>query len=181
MQQIKEELIAIPKNVNIKVSGKHIEVTGEYGQFSRDFSAAPISIELENNLLKVYATWVRKKESALVGTISSHIRNMIIGVTEGFTYKLKIVYSHFPISVKLDRKKIVINNFTGERKSRTAKIVGDVKVEISGDDIIVSGINIENVGQTAANIQQVTRVKGKDPRIFLDGIYVYEKQRGTSN
>ncbi|MEM2793065.1 MAG: 50S ribosomal protein L6, partial [Candidatus Methanomethylicia archaeon] len=41
--------------------------------------------------------------------------------------------------------------------------------------IIITGINIENVGQTAANICQTARIKGLDPRVFQDGIYLYSK------
>ncbi|HIE14358.1 TPA: 50S ribosomal protein L6, partial [Candidatus Bathyarchaeota archaeon] len=134
--------------------------------------------KLEDGKVKVEALWPRKKEAALVGTIASHIKNMIIGVTEGFTYKLKIVYSHFPISVKVSGDKVLIENFIGEKNPRVAKIVGDVKVRIEGEDIIIQGINVEDVGQTAANIELATKVKKKDPRVFLDGIYVYEKKRG---
>jgi large subunit ribosomal protein L6 len=105
---------------------------------------------------------------------------MITGVTKGYTYKLKIVFSHFPISVKLEEKNIVIENFTGERKARYTKILGDVKVKIETDDIILSGINLEEVSQTAANIEQATRVKGKDVRVFLDGLYVYERNEGMA-
>ena len=50
-----------------------------------------------------------------------------------------------------------------------------MKVEVKGKDIIVSGINLEDVSQTAANIEQATRLTGRDRRIFYDGIYVYEK------
>ena len=73
---------------------------------------------------------------------------------------------------------MLIKNFTGERGVRVAKIVGDTKVRVEGDDVIVQGINIEDVGQTAANIEQATRVKEKDPRVFLDGIYIYERKIG---
>lgn len=176
MKLKEEKIIEIPENVELRINGRQVEVVGVGGTISRDFSKAPLSIELEKNLVKVHAAWVRKKEAALVGTISSHIRNMIIGVTKGFTYRLKIVYSHFPISVKVDKRKIIIENFTGERKNRIVKIVGNTQVKVEGEDVVVSGINKEDVAQTAANIQQATRVKGKDPRVFLDGIYVYEKQ-----
>jgi large subunit ribosomal protein L6 len=103
---------------------------------------------------------------------------MITGVRKGFTYKLKIVFSHFPISVKVQGKTVLIENFTGERNPRKAKIVGNANVKVSGDDIIVQGINLEDVSQTAANIEQATKVKRKDPRIFLDGIYLYERGEG---
>ncbi len=105
---------------------------------------------------------------------------MITGVTKGYTYKLKIVFSHFPISVKLQGKSILIENFTGERRARSIDIIGDVKVKIEPDDIIVEGINLEHVSQTAANIEQATRVRNKDPRVFLDGIYVYERNEGIA-
>jgi large subunit ribosomal protein L6 len=42
----------------------------------------------------------------------------------------------------------------------------------------VQGTNIEDVSQTAANIQQATKIKNKDPRVFLDGIYIYERMEG---
>jgi len=106
---------------------------------------------------------------------------MITGVTKGFTYKLKIVFSHFPISVKVQGDKILIENFTGEKTPRIAKIVGTAKVTVKGDDVIVQGINIEDVGQTAANIEQATKIKKKDPRIFLDGIYIYERKEGMED
>jgi large subunit ribosomal protein L6 len=103
---------------------------------------------------------------------------MITGVTKGYTYKLKVVFSHFPISAKLKEKTVLIENFTGERNPRKAKIIGDVKVKIQGEDVIVQGINLEDVSQTAANVEQATKVKRKDPRIFLDGLYVYEQTEG---
>ncbi|MEM2537643.1 MAG: 50S ribosomal protein L6, partial [Candidatus Bathyarchaeia archaeon] len=107
-----------------------------------------------------------------------HINNMITGVRKGFTYKLKIVFSHFPISVKVQGNTVLIENFTGERSPRKAKIIGNVKVKVQGDDVIVQGINLEEVSQTAANIEQATKIRRKDPRVFLDGIYLYERSEG---
>jgi len=73
---------------------------------------------------------------------------------------------------------VAIENFTGERSPRMARIMGEAKVVVKGDDVIVQGINIEDVSQTAANIEKATKVKVKDPRVFLDGIYVYERHEG---
>ena len=105
---------------------------------------------------------------------------MITGVTKGYQYKLKIVFSHFPITVKVQGKFVLIENFTGERKARRIKILGDTKVKVEPDDIVVEGLNLEEVSQTAANIEQATRVRGKDPRVFLDGLYVYERNEGVA-
>jgi len=172
--------IQVPEDIDVSLEGKKVNVKGVKGSLTRDFSFAPISIEGEGKNIRIWAKWPRKKEAALVGTIYSHIQNMITGVTKGYTYKLKIVFSHFPISVKVQDKSILIENFTGERKARRIKILGDVKVKIEPDDIIVEGINLEHVSQTAANIEQATRVRNKDPRVFLDGLYVYERNEGTA-
>ena len=171
--------VEIPEDVDIKIDGRIVTVRGEKGELTRDFSHTPISIYLEEKRITAKANWPRKREAALVGTVCSHVRNMITGVTKGFTYKLKIVFSHFPISVKVKERTVVIENFTGERSPRIAKIVGDSKVAVKGEDIIVNGINVEAVSQTAANIEQATKIKKKDHRVFLDGIYVYERHEGT--
>ncbi len=170
--------VEIPEGVEVKVDGRTVTVAGNNGTLTRDFSHVPVSIGLEGNVVKVHVKWAHKREASLVGTVSSHILNMITGVTKGFTYKLKIVFSHFPISVKVMEKKVLIGNFTGERSPRSAKIMGQTKVSVKGEDVIVQGRNLEDVSQTAANIQQATKIKVKDPRVFLDGIYVYEQHEG---
>jgi len=169
--------LQIPEDVEVTLEGKKVTVKGVKGTLTRDFSYAPIKLELNDKTIRVWAEWPRKKEAALVGTIYSHIQNMIT-VRKGFTYKLKIVFSHFPISVKVKDKEVLIENFTGERNPRKAKIIGDVKIKVQSEDIIIQGINLEDVSQTAANIEQATKVKNKDPRVFLDGIYVYERSEG---
>ncbi|MCS7115438.1 MAG: 50S ribosomal protein L6 [Nitrososphaerota archaeon] len=172
------KVIQVPDNVEVTIEGKKITVKGAKGVLTRDFSQTPISIELQGRSIHIWANWPRKKESALVGTVYAHIKNMIVGVSKGFTYKLKIVFSHFPISVKIQDKTVLIENFTGERGPRKAKIIGDAKVKVLGEDIIVQGVDLEAVSQTAANIEQATKVKRKDPRVFLDGIYLYERVEG---
>ena len=170
--------VEIPEGVEGMLDGRIITIKGEKGELVRDFSHAPIKIQLEGKTVTVQASWPRKKEAALVRTVRSHIQNMIKGVTKGFTYKLKIVFSHFPISVKVKEKTVVIENFTGERSPRIAKIMGDTKVAVKGEDVIIHGISIEDVSQTTANIEKATKVKRKDHRVFLDGIYVYERHEG---
>lgn len=174
----KSETIQVPDDVQLTIDGRRVTVKGAKGMLMRDFSHEPVQLEIEGKTVKIWVAWPRKKESALVGTIRSHIQNMITGVTKGFTYKLKIVFSHFPISTKVKEKTFLIENFTGERSPRKAKIIGNVQVKIEGEDIIVQGINLEEVSQTAANIEQATKVKKKDPRIFLDGLYVFEMAEG---
>ncbi|UCF45040.1 MAG: 50S ribosomal protein L6 [Candidatus Bathyarchaeota archaeon] len=172
------KIIQVPDGVEVNTEGRKVTVKGAKGTLNRDFSHVPISIYSNGKTVRVWAEWPRKKEASLVGTIYSHIQNMITGVEKGFSYKLKIVFSHFPISVKVQDKTVMIENFTGERRARRVKIIGDVTVKVQSEDVLVEGLNLEDVSQTAANIEQATKVKKKDPRVFLDGIYVYERNEG---
>ncbi len=173
---IKEEL-EVPEGVELKVSGRTVEVSGPKGKLTRTFDFQRVSIEAGGKKVLISSDSARRRTKAAVMTVRSHLRNMFKGVTEGFTYKLKVVYSHFPITVKVDgeRKRVLIQNFIGERAPRVARIVGDVKVEVRGDEIIVNGINKDDVGQTAFNIEQATQVKYRDLRVFQDGCYITER------
>lgn len=168
---IKEDL-EVPEGVELKLTGKTVEVSGPKGRLARTFDFQKINMGTEGRKILISSDSARQRKKAAVRTVKSHLQNMFKGVTEGFTYKLKVVYSHFPITVKVDGKRVLIQNFLGERAPRVAKIVGDVNVEVRGDEIIVKGINKEDVGQTAFNIEQATYVKYRDLRIFQDGCYI---------
>ncbi len=172
------ETIEIPEGVDVVVNGMKVRVTGPKGSIERDFShIRGVMIRREDNSIVVESYFANRRRKALVGTVASHIENMIRGVTRGYRYKLKIIYSHFPITVVVDDKERIvrIKNFLGEKADRIARIIGDdVKVTVKGEDVIVEGINIEHVGQTAANIELATKVRGKDRRVFADGIYIYD-------
>lgn len=171
--QIKEE-VEMPKDVELKVLDKTIEVSGPKGKLAREFKMSDVRLKTGEGKILIETDSSRRKNRAAVGTIRAQLLNMFKGVTEGFTYKLRVVYSHFPITVKVEGKRVLIQNFLGERASRVAKIVGDVSVEARGDEIIVKGINKDEVGQTAFNIEQATFVKHRDLRVFQDGIYLVE-------
>ena len=103
---------------------------------------------------------------------------MITGVTSGFKYKMRFCYAHFPINVACANDSVEIRNFLGEKQVRRVKLLEGVKYFRSPDikdQIEISGIDISKVSLTCAKIQQATRVRNKDIRKFLDGIYVSEK------
>jgi large subunit ribosomal protein L6 len=174
--EIIENSVEVPEEVNLTLDGHKVAVTGNRGTLTRDFGHTKLNLGYQDNVLRIWAENPRKKQASLVNTVKSHVYNMIKGVTMGFTYKLKVVFIHFPMTINVQGKRIVINNFIGERSPRIAKIMGEVQVNIEGDDIIVTGNDVEAVAQTAANIQQATKIRNKDLRKFLDGIYVYNKE-----
>ncbi len=175
-----EKKIEIPEGVEVEINGFHVKVKGEKGELERDFDSPIyrkiVKIEKEGNIIKVSSSSDRRKIKAVVGAIAAHIRNMIKGVTQGYKYVLKAVYVHFPMTLEQKGDEIHIKNFLGEKTPRIAKIVGNVKVTINGQEIIVEGINKEEVGQTAANLEQATVVKNRDRRIFQDGIFLVSKE-----
>jgi large subunit ribosomal protein L6 len=172
---ILREEIPIPTDLEVTIN-KEVTVKGPKGELKRKFKQGKVNIRLEDDKIILETRFPKKKDKAMLGTIRSHINNMVLGLTEGFSYRMKIVYAHFPMTVKATQNKVIIENFLGERYPRTAKIVGDAKVKIQGDEVIVTGIQKEEVGQTMANIEQATKIKGRDPRVFQDGIYLVTKE-----
>ena len=128
--------------------------------------------------IRVDLWFATRKQLACVRTVCSHIDNMMVGVTRGFLYKMRFVYSHFPINVTLAGDVVEIRNFLGEKRVRKVKLLEGVSYIRSAevkDEIQLLGNDIANVSLTAAQIQQSTNVRNKDLRKFLDGIYVSEK------
>ena len=179
MAQARDKEVSIPANVEVDVRDSVVKVTGPQGVLERDLYYPSVKIHAASDKISVTTTSSKKAQQSIVGTYASHVENMIIGTTEGFYYRLKMVYSHFPIQVKVHAQHVSIDNFLGERKSRIARIIGASTVMVQGDEILVTGTNKEHVGQTAANIEQATRIKGRDPRVFQDGIYLTEKGTGA--
>jgi large subunit ribosomal protein L6 len=167
--------IEIPEGVSASLSRDVFTARGPKGTVERMLWYPGIKIEVREGEVVVDAESSRKEQKAMVGTFASHIKNLMIGVSDGFECKMTIVYAHFPMQVKVEGKTLVIGNFLGEKKPRIAKILGESKVKVSGNEVTITGINKEDVGQTAANIEQKTKIKRFDPRVFQDGIYIVQK------
>jgi large subunit ribosomal protein L6 len=170
-----EKELIIPEKVTVEIQNKHVKVSGPKGELKREFKYFfDIKIEKKENKIVVSSPSDIKKIRAVIGTIIAHVNNMIKGVTEGYTYKMKVIFSHFPVTVKVEGDEVQIHNFLGEKVPRIAKIIGETKVEVKGQDLILTGPNKEDVGQTCGRIEQACRITKYDRRIFQDGIYKTE-------
>lgn len=169
--------LEIPEGVNVEVTGNMVKVSGPKGQVEKEFkSMFGIKIEKAGNKLKASSELERRETKAMVGTVMAHTLNMINGVTKGYAYKLKAVYSHFPVTIKIEGDKVLIHNFLGEKTPRVAKIVSGVKVEVSGPDIMVSGVSVEDVGIVVGRLERATRIKSRDRKVFMDGIFLISRE-----
>lgn len=172
--------LTVPKEVRLTAKNRKVTVTGARGILVRSFDKLSVQIAVKGDKVTVQQFLGKRKQLACIRTCVSHIKNMITGVTKGFQYKMRLVYSHFPISTDITEEgtKIDIRNFLGEKRVRTVTMGKGCTVERGDevkDQLIIKGIDLELVSQAAANIHCVALVRNKDIRKFLDGIYVYEK------
>jgi large subunit ribosomal protein L6 len=180
--------IDVPEDVSAEVDHLDLTVEGPSGSVTRRlwFPSVTVTVEEVDRETEdggsetVEAVVVAGEEddaetNATVGTFASHVRNAFQGVTDGWEYRMEVFYNHFPMQVEVEGDEVLIENFLGERAPRRAEIRGDTRVEVDGEEVTLTGPNKEDVGQTAADIEQLTRVKGKDSRIFQDGVYITEK------
>ena len=89
------EEIPVPEGVEVTID-KEVTVKGPKGELKRKFKQGNVTIKQEDSMVVLETRFPKKKDKAMLGTIKSHISNMIQGLTEGFTYRMKIVYAHFP-------------------------------------------------------------------------------------
>ena len=170
-----ETTIEIPDEVSAEVSNLDLTVEGPNGSVTRTLWYPSVSVSVEDGAVVITADEDNAKTTATVGTFESHVSNMIHGVTEGWEYEMEVYYAHFPMQVDVDGDEVVIENFLGERAERRTPLRGDTDVQVDGEVVTLSGPSKEDVGQTAADIEQLTRVTDKDNRVFQDGVYITQK------
>jgi large subunit ribosomal protein L6 len=155
----------------------HLDLTveGDNGSVTRRLWYPDVGVSVEDDTVVIAAEADDAKTNSTVGTFESHVENMVHGVTDGWAYEMEVFYSHFPMQVDVQGEEVVIENFLGERAPRRTTVHGDTQVEVDGESITVRGPDIEDVGQTAADIEQLTRVTDKDVRVFQDGVYITNK------
>jgi large subunit ribosomal protein L6 len=166
------EDVDILPGVSLTMEGTVVKVKGKLGESEMDFRNNYVKLTHKENKIVVSESKKNKKTNAIVGTWASEIRNMMKGVSDGFEYHMKIDYTHFPTRVSVKGDSVLIENFLGERSARLASIIGNTKVSVKGDRIVITGIHKRHVGETAANIERATKIKGFDLRIFQDGVYL---------
>jgi len=170
-----EEIIEIPNNVELTVDEGTIACKGPKGEVSRKLVHPKVKISVNGKKINFLVKDFSKKEKTILGTFKSHIRGLIEGTINGYKYDLKICSGHFPMNVSVSGNEVIIKNFLGEKIPRKAKIMEGVRVDINGDKIEVFGLSKEKTGQTAANIENSTRITNRDRRVFQDGIYITSK------
>ncbi|KAF4305194.1 putative 60s ribosomal protein l9 protein [Botryosphaeria dothidea] len=179
------ESLTIPEGVKVSIKTRVVTVEGPRGKLTKDLGHLAVSFSHpKKDVINIELHHGARKSVATLRTVRTIINNLVIGVTKGFKYKMRYVYAHFPINVNIDKNnetglfEVEIRNFLGEKYVRRVVMHPGVDVEASKnvkDELQLTGNDLENVSQSAADIQQVCRVRNKDIRKFLDGLYVSER------
>ena len=174
-KEIKENIIEIPEGITFTIDDSKLSLEKASVVHEVPYNHVYISLEKTDGGVKIIPNQKKSKYISVSNTLKKIILNSIEGFDRDFVCKMQIVYSHFPITVKIENNKFVIVNFYGEKKPRTVPLVPGVKIEISGKEIILSGNDKQKVGQIAGRIESIARFKNKDYRVFDDCIYIVEK------
>lgn len=170
-----EETIPLPEGVSAAYASHELVVKGPKGELKRLFFDPKVKVVVADGEIVVSAKDATMREKKTLFTFAAHMRNMAKGVSEGYTYKLKVCSGHFPMSVAVKGRTFEIKNFIGEKVPRTITLKEGADVKVDGDQVTVTGISKETVGQVAADIEQLSRRPGFDTRIFQDGIFIVDK------
>lgn len=170
-----ERSVTIPAGITATFKDFTMTVKGPKGELTRDMRYPGVNVAIADGEVVITTESGRKRVIAMVGTYAAHVKNMFEGVANGYEYRMKVVYSHFPIQLKLKGDILEINNFLGEKQARYARISPGVKVSIGNDEVTLTGINKDLVGATSAKIERATKIRNRDTRVFQDGIYIVEK------
>ncbi|HTW55075.1 MAG TPA: 50S ribosomal protein L6 [Thermoplasmata archaeon] len=169
--------VALPKGVTVSVHGRSIRAKGPLGTSERPFPSDVLALAAAGGevTLALKIPPQRKQARSLLATWAAHVANLTGGVSRGVEARLKVVAAHFPMKVQVRGEELLIENFLGEKHPRSTRLVPGTKAAVDGEFVVLSGWDMEQVGQSAANIERVTRIRDYDPRVFQDGIYLIER------
>ena len=174
LRQLSEE-IEIPEGVEVSVENNMLEIKGQKGSNKKNFSDFKVYLKKTDKKIKFTVDGVSRKSKDFLNSSISNFNNMVQGAKEGYLYKLKVCSGHFPMNVVVEKNKVIIKNFIGEKVPRVADIIEGVIVKVSSDIITVESSDKEKAGQVSANIEIATRIPNKDRRVFQDGVFIIEK------
>jgi len=161
-------MIEIPEGVTVQVDGHKVTAKGAAGEVNKTFGKE-VSVKLDGKKIEVSGS-----DYAINTTVESILKSMVNGAKTGYKRSMKLLYAHFPISIEVKGKDILIKNFLGEKQPRKTLLIGNTKIEAKGQNVTISGPDKEAVGQTLANLRTAMKIRDRDARVFQDGIYELE-------
>jgi large subunit ribosomal protein L6 len=151
MSRIGKKIVTIPKGVEVKVAGEHIEVKGPKGQLRERLHPA-CKIEIKDGVLTVLKVREEKGDDAVHGLVRSLTANMVKGVTEGYQRVLEIVGVGYRAQVAGN----VLTLNVGYSNPVAFPVPKGIEVDASGKGtVVIKGIDKRLVGAVAAEVRGI--------------------------
>ena len=144
--------VQVPSGVDVIIDGSHVKIKGPKGEM--EFSFSPdIAIELAEGVVNITRPSDARDMRSLHGTTRSLIQNMVTGVTDGYMKELQLVGVGY--RANLEGKNLVIN--VGYSHPVNIEPPAGITFEVGerNQQIFISGIDKQQVGQAAADIRKV--------------------------
>ncbi|MBU6310662.1 50S ribosomal protein L6 [Patescibacteria group bacterium] len=172
MSRLAKNSIAVPANVTVTMTNGALSVRGPLGELTKAVHPS-VSIEVGADGVLVTPRATNKLSRALSGTFTSHVKNMLRGVTAKYEKKLELQGIGYKVELQGRNLKFQV----GFSHPVIITIPAGVDAAVEKNNITISGIDKEAVGQFAANVRAIKKpepYKGKGIRYA--GEYVREKQ-----
>jgi len=163
MSRLAKKPIIIPEGVSVEISDSKITVSGPKGKLERAFDLMLVKIEKKDNSLNLFLGRQTSQAGMLLGTYASHIKNMIAGVTGGFSKNL--IIEGIGYRAQLEGRNLVLS--LGYSHPVKMAVPDGIEIKIEKNKIFVSGTDKELVGEAAAKIRACKKpepYKGKGIR-----------------
>ena len=118
-----EKRVQVPEDVDVTFEESVVTVKGPKAEIKKTMKYPGVMLRHDGSEIVIEADNPKKRQWAIIGTYAAHIRNMIKGVSSGFEYKMKVIYSHFPMTIKVEQSAISVENYLGEKVPRIKKVV----------------------------------------------------------
>ena len=176
-----ENFVVEDPRVSVQIQSGVITVTGPRGVLSRDVSHLGLDVAWHPDMRKMTAKCLSNNRQlvARCGTLFSHVKDMITGVTKGYRYKMRFVTSHVPTkhSISDAKDQFKLSHFMGHGAKRISALAG-VQIRDSPnktEEIWVEGNDRDAVCLTCARIHKVSSSRNRSLTEFLNGMYVSER------
>ena len=173
MSRLGKQPIILPSGVDATLVGDTLTVKGAKGTLARDFKQTIVGVTIEGNTITLSPQNESDEARALWGTYAAHVRNMVLGVTEGFTKVLEIEGVGYRAEVR--GSSIVL--LVGYSHPVELPIPDGITATVEKGVVTLTGNDIETLGQYAANVRAVRPpdpYKGKG--IHYRGDFIIRKQ-----
>ncbi len=147
MSRVANNPVAVPSGVEVKISGHIVQIKGPKGALSVDIHRT-VSVSQEDNVLRFAAQ--TKYDRAMAGTMRALVNNMVVGVSNGFERKLELR----GVGYRAQSQGKVLNLTLGFSHPVNFEVPEGVTIETpTQTEIVVKGIDKQQVGQVAAKIR----------------------------